>query len=250
MKCYYKLCNTDESVIEIESELAIIYSSHINYNNKRYFVVSVNTMANGDWIVKAQEIVLGSISETFRHRFRKFLKNNAIEANADEMSEELATSIFCKFFEKDFYIERNISGKHFSNKRQNIDLVLIPKDTSKLKNKNLVFGVEMKNPFLDRSKGRKNSDIMAQCLDYAQSDFEKYPDMIVLICPIPPRYESEKVLLNFISRYNVGYVTFSERNLTFNLAELVIWSSDYGFGSLLKNSLMKRKIGNRAYKIK
>ena len=166
------------------------------------------------------------------------------------MSEELATSIFCKFFEKDFYIERNISGKHFSNKRQNIDLVLIPKDTSKLKNKNLVFGVEMKNPFLDRSKGRKNSDIMAQCLDYAQSDFEKYPDMIVLICPIPARYESEKVLLNFISRYNVGYVTFSERNLTFNLAELVIWSSDYGFGSLLKNSLMKRKIGNRAYKIK
>lgn len=250
MKCYYKLCNTDESVIEIESELAIIYSSYINYDNKRYFVVSVNTMSNGDWIVKAQEIVSGSISETFRHRFRKFLKNSAIEVNTDEMSEELATAIFSKFFEKDFYIEKNISGRHFSGKRQNIDLVLIPKDTSELKNKNLVFGVEMKNPFLDRSKGRKNSDIMAQCLDYAQSDFEKYSDMIVLICPIPPRYESEKVLLNFISRYNVGYVTFSERNLTFNLAELVIWSSDYGFGSLLKNSLMKRKIGNRAYKIK
>ncbi len=250
MKCHYKLYNTDETVIEFQLDFATMYGCNINYNNKRYLIIAANTTPDGDWIIKGEEVVLGSISQTFRNRFKKFLKNNDIAVDTDAMSEEMATSIFIKFFEKDFFIEKKVSGKHFSGKRQNIDLVLIPKDTSSLKNKNLVFGIEMKNPFLERSKGRKNSDVMAQCVDYAQSHFEQYPDMIVLICPIPPRYEREKVLLNFISRYNVGYVAFSERKLSFNLAELIIWSSDYGFGSLLKNSSMKQKIGNRAYKIK
>lgn len=250
MKCHYKLYNTDETVVEFQSELATMHGSYVNYKNKRYMIITANTTIEGDWLISGEEVIWGSVSQTFRNRFKKFLKNNDVETDTDAMSEEIATSIFIKFFEKDFHIERNVSGKHFTGKRQNIDLVLIPKDTTELMNKNLVFGIEMKNPFLDRSKGRKNSDIMAQCLDYALSDFEKYPDMIVLVCTIPPRYEREKALLNFISRYNVGYVAFTERKLSFNLAELIIWSSDYGFGSLLKNSLMKQKIGNRAYKVK
>ena len=250
MEYEYKLLNNDGSVTSYMDKILLYPNSRFIYDDKYYVVNNQQKINDTEYIVTAIELENNSISETYKKRFINFFKEQHITLNENDISEQDVSDCFCKIFEKDFEIIKNVIGKHYTGKTLVIDLVLIPKDKNLIKNKNLVFGIEIKNPFSKNIKGRMNPDLLAQCLDYADTEFTDYKDMIVLICPIPPKYEYDDSIMNFLTRFNVGYVSFSKSKLSFKFGRQNLWNNDYGFGNLTKVSMLKRKIGNRGYKTK
>lgn len=81
----------------------------------------------------------------------------------------------------DFYPE--IKGTHFSGKRLSIDHIIIPKNCSGWKNKNIVFGVEYKD--VERIDGNTTNftSWLGQCVDYANTKWDNYGYIYILICP-------------------------------------------------------------------
>jgi hypothetical protein len=225
-------------------------NSRFSYDNKNYIVNGHKRLNENEYNISATELEDNSVSNDYKKRFISFFKEHGITFNEYDICEQNISDSFCKLFEKDFEIIKQVSGKHYNGKNLCIDLVLIPKDTTLIKNKNLVFGIEIKNPFTANTKGRMKQDLLAQCLDYSETDFINYKDMIVLICPIPPKYEYEHSIMNFLTRYNVGHVSFSKSRMYFKFGDQTLWNNDNGFGNLTKVSMLKRKTGNRAYKAK
>ncbi len=67
------------------------------------------------------------------------------------MEKEFCENVL-KALSEDFIIFKEVSGKHFSGAQLRIDAVLIPKDTSQWKDKNICLGVEFKCETTDKYK--------------------------------------------------------------------------------------------------
>lgn len=83
------------------------------------------------------------------------------------------------------------------------------------------------------------------------SSFSGVKDMIVLICPLPPKIKSDK-LIRFISRYNVGHLDFMDKDgVSFYYGGQPFWIQKREKGQavgVLTKSLLKQKFGNRGGK--
>lgn len=253
----YLLYNSNTTTI-IQNAFELKKGSRFFYEKIEYGVIDIRKTTEEDVIahcvnIDDNTIINESIQyyenyDDYKSRFFSLFSYNGFILDEQSLSEKDLTEAFCKLFEKDFEIKKDVWGIHYTGKKVCLDLMLIPKDTSQLRNKKITIGIEVKNPFTYGSNGRRNSDLFAQCLDYAQSKFDNYEDVIILICPILHNFENEIRLSRFLSRFNVGHVKLYKDSFYFKLGQEAFWSNEKGFISNARKSMMKLKIGNRSSK--
>ncbi len=264
----YKLSNLDgsEDSFKIDSELKM---ETIPFNGKKYRIYDkkvmpglldeVKTFYCKEIDVNSKEDKLNNMSDykiNYINTLVSFFNHNGYIITKNEINETKVTDAFLTIFQKDFVIvEKEYWGKHFSGRSMKIDAIIKPKDYSNILNKNIHFGIELKNPLSFTTNGRTVADRLAQCLDYSFSKFPGYDDLIILQCPILPALtkENEKKpnqLTGFVGRYNVGFVRFDEKNFHFTVGNQPIYFSYQGFVGPIKKSEYKQKWGNRGYKAK
>ena len=256
----YYLYNTGNEPIIIENSFQLGQGATFIYDGVEYEVLSMSKPSEDvtkifciRYFGKKTTFMVETHRQTdaeYEEDFFKCLNSYGINIDKENLTEQNLTEAFCSLFEKDFEIKRDVWGKHFSGQPVRIDLMLIPKDISLLRNKNLTFGIEIKNPLTYGDNGRRNSDIYAQCLDYAQSKFHGYDDVIILLLPTLKGFQDEIRLSRFLSRFNVGSVQLYPNSYWFKLGQESFWSSENGFRGAAKKSMMKIKTGNRKAKLK
>lgn len=256
----YHLYNSSKTPTIVDNSFHLKEGTHFYYENEKYCIDEIIKSSDEEETAYCTQTQENSIVETRRivkesfvdYKFRLFslFKSFGIILNENDITEQKLTDAFCTLFKNDFEIKKNVWGVHYSGKKVCLDLMLIPKDTSLLRNKKITIGIEIKNPFTYGDKGRRSSDLFAQCLDYAQSKFENYENVIILICPILHGFENETRLSRFLSRFNVGHVKFYEDSYYLKLGLEPFWSNKNGFIGLSRKSMMKLKTGNRRAKNK
>ncbi len=253
MKYLYRLKNLDNTVEELYLEK--LFVKGVLKNNDKFYIINdlvdgTQSLFGGDFIVYCNEIHhmncnLYKEKLEYVNNLTGFLKSNNIEMNKEDICEESIKKSFLTILKKDFEIvENEYTGEHFSGKKVIIDSIIKPKDYSNIKNKNLSFGIEFKNPFSER----KDHDIIAQCFDYTYSNFPNYENMIILLCPILPFLLDERNLTGFVGKYNTGFIKFYEDELVFTVGNQMIYSSKIGFIGPIKKTDFNQKWGNRGYK--
>lgn len=123
-----------------------------------------------------------------------------------------------------FTIKEEVSGTHLSGQKLRIDAVIIPKDLSDWKNKEIAFGIEFKSPTkIDRLGNQLN--FMKQCVDYSYTKFDSLGFIPILSCPqfeIDEVYSNDKsltTLRHFLNRFQVGELYETHRGLSIIYAE-------------------------------
>lgn len=153
-----------------------------------------------------------------------------------------------------FFIQREVRGTHFSNKRLRIDAVLKPKDISLWKNPDTCFGVEFK--LEEKLYGTKEKTAwISQCIDYANTKWDDFGYMYIFSCPSifdKLRYTvgDEGWLWNrILSQQGVGRLDkVPNYGWTFFLQDQDrIWSESDGVVCGKRNN-MKRKFGRSKLK--
>ena len=187
----------------------------------------------------------------FEERLLNFFKLRDIHIKPQTFTEGLFKvfkETMLDLLSDNFEIKNEVCGEHFTGRKVKLDSVLIPKHNAEWRNKNLVFGIEFKNPLVNEVNNRRDEDMLAQCLDYAFSTFNNFPDIVILLCPLFPALRDERKLLKFLSTYNLGYIDYHKDEVCFKLGLQTFWSENHQASYLLKQSELKKKYGNRGYK--
>lgn len=153
---------------------------------------------------------------------------------------------------KDFYIQTEVWGTHFSGTKLRIDAVAMPKESTKWKNPDVCFGIEFKAKQNLKDTTHKTHWIN-QCIDYANTNWDKFGYMYIFSCPsvfenLGDVIKGEPWLWNrILSNQGVGRLDFNKyHGLTFYLQDTHrIWSEKGGVASGKVWSL-KRKFGRGA----
>ncbi len=167
------------------------------------------------------------------------------------MAERDVIKSFLDELQASFYIDREVSGTHFSGKTLKIDAVIRPRDTTDWKNKNIAFGLEFKDT--KNFDGIKSlTGWLAQCMDYANTKWNDYGYLHIFTCPslvdeIPASILSNPMFLqNFMGQLGIGEI---KRHKYYGLSIWLhghhrIWSANYGV-NCGKNYTLERKFGSR-----
>jgi len=233
-----------------------------NYGNFRFKEKTFQVINNESEIIICREIPSELFGPYVSHEndvqvlnyeeeLIEIFKSRNILIKRRSLNEELFTKIILGILEPFFKIETEVWGTHFSGKKVKIDAILRPKNNSDWRNKDLVIGLEIKNPLLWETNNRRDTDVLAQCVDYSMSSFKDVNDMIVLVCPLPHKIKGDK-LIRFISRYNVGHLGFNSKDgICFYYGGQPFWIEKREKGQavgVLTKSLLRQKFGNRGGK--
>jgi hypothetical protein len=84
---------------------------------------------------------------------------------------------------KDFYIQKEVWGTHFTGKKYRVDAVIKPKQSNLWARKDIAFGIEFKKPeaYLDC---KIVSSMIRQSYNYLYTDFQGYGNIPLLVCPL------------------------------------------------------------------
>lgn len=142
--------------------------------------------------------------------------------------------------------EEKFHGIHpVNNKKMRVDAMIWPKDNSKWANKEIIFGIEFKDP--NKLDKRKDYDtFMKQCIDYSyctwffHGENKSKFDVPILLCPSisnDDRYNRLKediyirAMMKFLNHFNIGELALntyrSDIEIRFSCTHL-IWNSDEG----------------------
>jgi hypothetical protein len=153
-----------------------------------------------------------------------------------------------------FSVQEEVIGHHFSGKSVRLDAVLRPLNVDGWKNPSVALGVEFKDVvrFSKSYDTRNLTSWLAQCVDYANTDWEGYGFIYVFACPTiigevsTPALGNGMFIRNFMGQMGVGeLVNQPYRGLTFLLhGHHRVWSEHTGVESGRRYSL-KRKVGAR-----
>jgi len=150
----------------------------------------------------------------------------------------------------DFFPE--IKGTHFSGKRLSIDHIIIPKNNTEWKNKNIVFGLEYKDVGRIDGDTTNFTSWLAQCVDYANTNWDEYGYIYILTCPgirsseFMQAVDSDWMLARVMGHLGIGELKIIKNyGLTITLQDSHrIWSENKGVESGKKWNL-ERKFGSR-----
>lgn len=170
-------------------------------------------------------------------------------------SEKLFVDKVVKDLSVYFHIQREVFGTHFSGKRIRIDLIISPINKSDWLNKNVVFGVEFKNPST-QTDCRNDTALIKQSIDYRHTNFDNYGYIPIIACPgfinsfsVNP-HEFSKAAYPFVSRllcklncgelihtkYYGWYIKFA--------GDHPVWSEKYGVMTAGKNWKFNTSFGS------
>ena len=151
-----------------------------------------------------------------------------------------------------FHLFPEVKGTHFTGKRFSLDHVIKPKNNIAWKTKDIAFGIEYKD--LDRIDGdTKNfTSWIAQCNDYANTNWDNFGYIYVLTCPgIDSRdfmksIDKDKMLNKLMSQLGIGELKkLSNYGWSIVMQDTHrMWSEKKGIESG-KHWNLKRKFGSR-----
>lgn len=157
--------------------------------------------------------------------------------------------------DKYFIIQEQVRGMHYSGKRMAIDAIIKPRDTSQWASKDIALGVEFKLTDNIREDARKFTGWVAQCVDYANTNWDEYGLVHVFACPgidikdLPIEFRNRSVVRfaeRMMSQFGVGSLkhdTYLGHYLALQ-SDHVIWSERYGVQEG-KRWKLERKYGSR-----
>lgn len=234
----FKFGNNDYRVINVNEGESLFCTNGMNIFCKQLPILNTNHLTVYE---KDSKII------EFEEEIISFFDKRNIRIIPNTLNEKYFSELLLNQLSKYFFIEREIIGTHFSGKKMRIDAILRPKDNSEWRNKELAIGLEIKSPLMEEVNNRRDTDILAQCLDYSFCKYEGIKDIIIVICPLLPSLKRNDKLIRFLSRYNIGHLDFTGGTISMSLAGQQFWSERY-IPSILKKSLFKTKYGNRGVK--
>jgi hypothetical protein len=250
----YHLTNNDGSYERINLPHVSSIKTEFVFQDKSYFVYDSDAESKQLWCREMPNLF--STGKYHPKQFEpellkyedqliNFFKKRGVSILPGDLNEKLFEELILNELEEYFEIERQVSCKHFSGSTLRIDAVLTPKDNSLWRNKNLTIGIEIKNPLTYQNSKRKKDEFLAQCLDYTQSEFKDYSDMIVLLCPLIPSFQNRFDTWRFLGSYNIGYLDFKDDSISMRIKNQEFWNENY-LPALIKNSEFKQEYGNRS----
>jgi hypothetical protein len=152
---------------------------------------------------------------------------------------------------KEFEIDKEVTGIHFSGKKLKIDAIIKPRVKNHWKNQEVVFGIEFKSP----DKIKSTHDVthwISQCVDYANCTWGDYKYIYILSCPgVFENYsgslikEGKWFIDRVISDMGVGQLMLHYKyGWCIYLQTHLIWSENRGVISG-KTWALKRKFGSK-----
>lgn len=172
-----------------------------------------------------------------------------------KISERTYSQEVLQKLDKYFTVQEQVRGTHYSGKRLIIDAIIKPRDASLWANKDIALGVEFKLTDSIREDARKFTGWVAQCVDYANTDWDEHGLVHVFACPgidikdLPIEFRDRNVVRfaeRMMSQFGVGSLKH-DSYLGHYLAlqsDHVIWSDKYGVQEG-KRWKLERKYGSR-----
>lgn len=170
------------------------------------------------------------------------------------MSENTLKQQYLQELQEHFIVQEEVPGQHFSGKRMRLDAVLRPRNPQEWKNPKVALGVEFKDVvrFSQNYDTKNLTSWLAQCVDYANTQWDGYGFIYVFACPglvdqVPPNVlGNDMFVCNFMGQMGVGELKkLKNSGLTFLLhCQHRIWSQTKGVEEG-KNYNLVRKFGSR-----
>ena len=171
------------------------------------------------------------------------------------MNEKQLADMVLGQLEPNFYIDREVPGRHFSGKTFRLDAVVRPKDPSLWLNQGVAMGVEFKDVLRLRGCTRNFTRWLGQCVDYSNTCWGSFGYLHIFACPglldgIPmssqSRSDVERVLKAVLGQLGIGELPDLPRyGRSFILhSQHRIWSMARGVESG-KHYSLAREFGSR-----
>ena len=170
------------------------------------------------------------------------------------MSEETVKRPYLNKLQRDFIVEEEVKGIHFTGKQFRLDAVVRPKDSTLWNNKDIALGIEFKDTvrFTGNYDTKNLTKWLSQCVDYSNTKWGKYGHIFIFTCPelvgnVPPGVINNPMFIqNFMSQLGIGEL---KQLKTFGLSFVLnshhrIWSETKGVEAGQRFSLI-RKFGSR-----
>lgn len=237
----YKLNYGDDLNEEIESVIELKEGDEFNYKGDLFFVTDRSRnchKANLDYLFSSKKL-------------KYYFEQHGYKWSDDFLEEKKLQQLFLERLSIHFDIETEVSGIHQSGGTVRIDAVLKSSHNHIFFSKHNFplpkhIGIEFKNPMnIGKSTGRNYYDVFAQCVDYSQTNFKDYGNLIVLSCPLF-RTPALSSLILYLKEFNVGYITISGNSIVFKWGEMTIWQEGVGFTEAAFKNKFITKIGTRS----
>lgn len=170
------------------------------------------------------------------------------------MSEATYKARVLSILEPQFEIYEEIPGVHFSGEPMRLDAIVQPKACSDWKRLSVALGIEFKNGDRNMSDMRDYTSWLAQCVDYAHTDWMGFGYIYIFTCPGITDGQHIKntgdtttwTLARVMGHLGIGELRFDEMyGLTFSLqGQHRIWSQAKGVEEGSRWTL-QRKFGSR-----
>ena len=94
--------------------------------------------------------------------------------NISKSNERCVSDTVLGMLSREFEVREQVPGRHFSGKKLRIDAIVTPRDSSEWKTERPMLGIEFKDQsaFCDSFNFKDYSAWMAQCIDYANTEWE------------------------------------------------------------------------------
>lgn len=237
----YNLIYGDDSSEIIESPFYLKEGDEFSYKEELFFVTDKSNNCH-------------KVNLDYQYSIKKlkyYFEQNGYKWEDTFTEEKILQELFMKRLSNYFEFDTEVWGTHQSGKRIRIDAIIKSTKTP-LINEDKKFpltkhiGIEFKNPMnIGKSTGRNYYDVFAQCVDYSQTNFDNYGQIIVLTCPLfkTPALSS---LVYFLKEFNVGNVSIIGNSISFKWGEMLIWSEGTGFTTQALKNKFTSKTGTRA----
>ncbi len=135
----------------------------------------------------------------------------------------------------DFFIEREVSGTHFTGRKVRVDAIISPKRHFEWKNQSISFGIEFKK-HEESVSPRVITRMIKQGYDYMHSDFGRFGKVPILLCPLSSpnwNYAMSNEQMRFVKRllgdFMIGEITDTYRGLSIVFKDShVVWDETSG----------------------
>lgn len=147
---------------------------------------------------------------------------------------EFSEHILCRL-STDFWIDREVTGTHFTGRKMRIDAIISPKKSFDWKNQSIAFGIEFKKHH-EHISPRVISGMIKQGYDYMHCEFGRFGKVPILLCPLTSEKwnyamstEQSRFVKRVLGDFMIGEITDTYRGLSIVFKENhVIWDESSG----------------------
>lgn len=187
---------------------------------------------------------LASYPKAKKGKFKKW--NTRIIEDWGGGDEASIQALITRELERDFIIHEYVKGRHFSGSTLTIDTIIVPKSTSKWKNKKVALGIEFKAP--KRLESKCDYTYWAkQAVDYTHTLWDGFGYISVFLGPGNSRLfwgGKSGFIGDFLASYKVGWME-TNQGIQFRISGKRVWCQTYGVQEIGKKSNLVPTFGRQ-----